>query len=122
MLPASVLKSDYPSWNHNQIINYCWRGNINEGPDYIGFSLADNPYLPPSVAYGGRFAHDYQVPVQVPNPFQDLVPAQVPVPIEINEDLFKNEDDFITPPGLPQAPMPASPSPAQMTMTSGKGA
>ena len=22
MLPAGVLKCDYPSWNHNQIINY----------------------------------------------------------------------------------------------------
>jgi len=125
MLPVGVLKRDYPSWNHNQIINYWWSGHINEGPDGIGFSLADNPYLPPSFAFGGRFAHDYQVPVQVqiqvPNPFQSLVPAQVQVPIEIYEDMLENEDDFITQPASPQAPAPASPGSAQAPMT-GQGA
>jgi hypothetical protein len=108
MLPAGVLKRDNPSWNHNQIINYWWSGDINEGPDDIGFSLADNPYLPPSVAFGGRFAHDYQDPdqvqvpapvqAQVPNPLQGLAPNQNQVPIEINEDLFEDEVDFATPP------------------------
>ncbi len=131
MLPAGVLKRDYRSWNHNQIINYWWSGDINEGPDDIGFSLADNPYLLPSVAFGVRLAHDYQapaqvqvpvpVPAQVPNPFQGLAPAQVPVSIEINEDLFEDEDDFATLPALPQAPAPASPGPAQTPMT-GRGA
>jgi hypothetical protein len=100
MLPASVLKRDYKSWNHNQIINYWWSGNINEGPDDLGFSLADNPYLPPSVAFGRRFAHNYQAPapvqVQAQVPAQAQVQAQVP--IEINEDLFENKDEFITPP------------------------
>ncbi len=100
MLPAGILKCDYPSWNHNQIINYWWSGNTNEGPDDIGFSLADNPYLPPSVAFGGRFAHDYQAPAQVqvlapvqaqlPNPFQGLAPNPNPLPIEINEVLFED--------------------------------
>jgi hypothetical protein len=89
MLPASVLKRDYKSWNHNQIIDYWWSGNINEGPDDLGFSLADNPYLPPSVAFGGRFAHNYQAPapvqVQAQVPAQAQVLAQVP--IEINECL-----------------------------------
>jgi hypothetical protein len=127
MLPAGVLKRDYPSWNHNQIINYWWSGDINEGPDDIGFSLADNPYLPPSVAFGGRFAHDYQAPaqaqvqVQVPNPFQGLVPNQNQVPIEINEDLFEDEDDFATPPDSPQASTPASPGSDQGPATPGTG-
>jgi hypothetical protein len=141
MLPAGVLKHDYPSWNHNQIINYRWSSDINEGTDNIGFSLADNPYLPPSVAFGERFAHNYQVPVQVPvqvpiqvptqvpiqfpiqvpNLFQGLVPAQVPVLIETNKDQFQNEDDFITPLALPQAPTPTSPGPAQ-TPTTDRGA
>jgi hypothetical protein len=125
MLPAGVLKRDYPSWNHNQIINYWWSGDINEGPDDIGFSLADNPYLPPSVAFGGRFAHDYQAPaqaqVQVPNPFQGLAPNQNPVPIEINEDLFEDEDDFATPPASPQAPTPESPGPAPSPIPTGTG-
>jgi hypothetical protein len=125
MLPAGVLKHDYPSWNHNQIIYYWWSSDINEGPDDIGFSLADNPYLPSSVAFGGRFAHDYQaraqVPVQVPNPFQGLVPAQFQVPIEINEDLLEYEDDFITLPNLPQATMPASPGKPQRPKKAGPG-
>ena len=127
MLPAGVLKRDYPSWNHNQIINYWWSGDINEGPDDIGFSLADNPYLPPSVAFGGRFAHDYQAPaqaqvqVQVPNPFQGLAPNQNPVPIEINENLFEDEDDFATPPASPQAPTPESPGPASSPVPTGTG-
>ncbi len=125
MLPASVLKRDYPSWNHNQIINYWWSGDINEGLDDLGFSLADNPYLPPSVAFGGRFAHDYQDPVQfsvqapaqIPNPFQGLVLAQVPVQIEINEDLFEDKDDFATLPASPQALAPASPGSSQAPTT-----
>jgi hypothetical protein len=125
MLPAGVLKRDYPSWNHNQIINYWWSGDINEGPDDIGFSLADNPYLPPSVAFGGRFAHDYQAPaqaqVQVPNPFQGPAPNQNQVPIEINEDLFEDEDDFATPPASPQAPTPASPGPDHSLIPTGTG-
>ncbi len=70
----------------------------NEGPDNFGFSLADNLYLPPSVAFGVRFAHGYQAPasvqapvqIQVPNPFQGLVPNQNQVPIEINEGLFED--------------------------------
>jgi hypothetical protein len=135
MLPGGVLKREYPNWNHNQIINYWWSGDINEGPDDIGFSLADNPYLPPSVAFGGRFTHDYQNPVQVqvqvqvpiqapaqiPNPFQGLVPNQAPVQIEINEGLFEDEDDFATPPASPQAPAPVSPGSAQAS-TTGQGA
>jgi hypothetical protein len=110
MLPAGVLKRDYPSWIHNQIINYWWSGDINEGPDDIGFSLAENPFLPPSVAFGGRFAHDYQAPAQVqvqaqvPNPFQGLALNTNPVPIEINEDLFEDKDDFATPPASPVSP------------------
>ena len=114
---------DYPSWNHNQIINYWWRGDINEGPDDIGFGLADNPYLPSSIEFGGRFAHDYkapaQVPVQVPNPFQGLVAAPVQVPIEINEDLLENENEYITPPNLPQATIPASPGKPQRPKKTG---
>jgi hypothetical protein len=131
MLPAGMLKPDYPSWNHNQIINYWWSGDINEGPDNIGFSLADNPYLPPSVAFGGRFTHDYQAPAQVqvpapvqaqvPNPFQGLAPNPNPVLIEINEDLFEDEDDFATPPASPQAPAPASPGPDQRPTKTGTG-
>ncbi len=124
-----MLKRDYPSWNHNQIIIYWWSGDINEGTYDIGFSLADNPYLPPSVAFGGRFAHNYQDPVQVPiqalaqipNPFQGLVPNQAPVQIEINEGLFEDEDDFASPPASPQAPAPASPGSAQAS-TTGQGA
>jgi hypothetical protein len=127
ILPAGVLKRDYPSWNHNQIINYWWSGDINEGPDDTGFSLADNPYLPPSVAFGGRFAHNYQAPAQVQvqakvqNPFQGLAPNQNQVPIEINEDLFEDEDDFATPLALPKAPTPASPGPDQSPTTTGTG-
>jgi hypothetical protein len=37
MLPATIIKPDYQSWNHNQIINYCWSGNLNDGPDNLGF-------------------------------------------------------------------------------------
>jgi hypothetical protein len=117
MLPAGVLKRDYPSWNHNQIINYWWSGDINEGPDDIGFSLADNPYLPPSVAFGGRFAHDYQAPAQA----QVQVQVPNPIPIEINEDLFEDEDDFETPPASPQPPPPASPGPDHSPVPTGSG-
>jgi hypothetical protein len=115
MLPAGVLKRDYPSWNHNQIINYWWSGDINEGPDDIGFSLADNPYLPPSVAFGGRFAHDYQAPAQA----QVQVQVPNPIPIEINEDLFEDEDDFATPPASPQPPTPESPGPSGRPVPTG---
>jgi hypothetical protein len=117
MLPASVLKRDYKSWNHNQIIDYWWSGNINEGPDDLGFSLADNPYLPPSVAFGGRFAHNYQAPapvqVQAQVPAQAQVLAQVP--IEINEDLFKNEDEFITLPDFAAGINAGKPKPSSKT-------
>jgi hypothetical protein len=101
----------------------------NEGPDNIGFSLADNLYLPPSVAFGVRFAHGYQAPapvqapvqIQVPNPFQGLIPNQNQVPIEINEGLFEDEDDFATPPASPQASAPASPDSDQSPTQTGTG-
>ena len=51
-LPSGFLKREYPNWNENQVINFWWSGDINDIPDKIGFSLADNPYLPPSVAFG----------------------------------------------------------------------
>ena len=66
----------------------------------LGFSLSDNPYLPS--AFGGKFAHDYQAPVQGQvQPYNRF---------EINKDLFKDEDDFITPLNLPQAPVPTGSS------------
>jgi hypothetical protein len=84
-----MLKRDYPSWSHIPITNYWWSRDINEGPDNIGFSLAYNPYLPPSVDFRGRFAHDYQVPAQVPNPVPNHAPVEVQVRIGINKDLLK---------------------------------
>jgi hypothetical protein len=84
MLLASVIKPDNKSWNHNQIINYCWSGDINDGPDNLGFSLDNNPYLPLSVTFGGRFDHNYQAPAQLQE--QD----QPSDHIEINEDLFED--------------------------------
>jgi hypothetical protein len=31
--PTGVIQETYPNWSHNQIINYWWSGDINEGPD-----------------------------------------------------------------------------------------
>jgi hypothetical protein len=52
--PKGVIKENYPKWNDNQIINYWWSGNINEGPyDPNLISLADHPSLPTSI-FGNR--------------------------------------------------------------------
>ena len=87
-LPSGFLKREYPNWNENQVINFWWSGDINDAPDEIGFSLADNPYLPPSVAFGIR-----------PNQEE----AQ---PAELEEE---DEENFQTPPGSPAQAGPPSP-------------
>jgi hypothetical protein len=43
-------------------MNNWWRSDIHEGPDELGFSPADKPYLTQSVPFGGRFATNYQPP------------------------------------------------------------
>jgi hypothetical protein len=54
--------------------------------------------------FQSKFQFKLQVPIQAPNQFQGLVPDQIQVPsMEINTDLFENEDDFITPPGNTKA-------------------
>jgi hypothetical protein len=49
-LPKGLIKKNYLNWNNNLVINYLWRGDINEGPDVPNFiSLTDHPYLPTSI-------------------------------------------------------------------------
>ena len=100
--PPGYIRANYPSWNDNEIINYWWSGDINEGPDEIGFSLSDNPYLPPSVQFGGIFAHDYIPEDQEEEPeFHDL-----------DNSSSGSDDDFDTPPGTPQASTSSAATPA----------
>jgi hypothetical protein len=63
--------------------------DINEGPDVPNFiSLADHPYLPTSI-FGN------QNPVNQPQPLNNQ-------PVEVNEDIFAEEDGFQTPPSSPR--------------------
>ena len=89
-LPSGFLKSNYPNWNNTQIINYWWSGDIYVGPDEIGFSLSENPYLPPSVQFGGKFRTNR--PIESEDEFEDA---------EQSEE--SDEEDFESPPGTPQA-------------------
>ena len=90
-LPKGLIKKTYPSWNDNQVINYWWSGDINDGPDAPNFiSLANHPYLPTTI-------------------FENQNPANRPQllnnqPVVVNEDLFAEEDGFQTPPSLPRPP------------------
>jgi hypothetical protein len=91
-LPRGLIKRTYPNGNEKQVINYCWSGDINTGPDVPNFiSLADHPYLP-TLTFGN------QNPVNQPQPLNNQ-------PVEVNEDLFEDEDGFQT---LPNSPQPAT--------------
>jgi hypothetical protein len=90
-LPKGLLKKTYPNWSDNQEINYWWSGDINGGPDTPNLiSLADHPYLPTSI-FGN------QNPVNQPQPLNNPL-------VEVNEDLFADEDGFQTPLSLLQPP------------------
>jgi hypothetical protein len=92
-LPKGLIKKTFPNWSDNQVINYWWSGDINGGPDTLNFiSLADHPYLPTSF-FGN------QNPVNQPQPVNNQ-------PVEVNEDLFADEDGFLTPPSSPRPPTP----------------
>jgi hypothetical protein len=92
-LPKGLIKKTYPNWSDNQVINYWWSGDINGGPDTPNFiSLADHPYLPTSIIGN-------QNPVNQPQPLNDQ-------PVEVNENLFAEEDGFQTPPSSPRPPTP----------------
>jgi hypothetical protein len=88
-LPKGLIKRNCTNWNNNQVFNNRWSRDINEGPDVPNFiSLADHPYLPKSI-FGN------QNPVNQPQPLNNQ-------PVEINKDIFEEEDGFQTPPSLPQ--------------------
>jgi hypothetical protein len=88
-LPKGLIKKTYPSRNDNQVIYYWWSGDINEGPDALNFiSLAD--YLPTSI-FGNQ------------NPVNQPLNNQ---PVEVNKDLFTDEDVLKPPPSLLQPSMP----------------
>ena len=88
-LPKGLIKRTYPNWNNNQVINYWWSGDINMGPDVPNFiSLSDHPYLPTTI-FGN------QIPVNDPQPLNNQ-------PVDIDENLFEDEDGIPTPPGSPQ--------------------
>ena len=92
-LPKGLIKKTYPNWSDNQVINYWWSGDINGGPDTPNFiSLADHPYLPTSILGN-------QNPVNQPQPLNNQ-------PVEVNENLFAEEDGFQTPPSSPRPPTP----------------
>jgi hypothetical protein len=114
--PNGVIKENYPNWNDNQIINYRWSGDINEGPDDPNLiSLADHPYLPTSI-FGNKKEKPVLIeaqPVQLREPQLEAQPAIRPEavalnppnifeaqPLDINENLFEDEDrnDFFSPP------------------------
>jgi hypothetical protein len=90
-LSKGLIKKTYPNWNDNQVFNYWWSGDINGGPDTPNFiSLADHPYLPTSI-FGN------QNPVNQPQPLNNQL-------VEVNENLFEDEDGLQTPPSLPWPP------------------
>ncbi len=68
--PKGVIKENYPNWNYNQIINYWWLGDINEGPDDPNLiSLADHPYLP-TLIFGNQNFVEAQPVVNKAQPVQ----------------------------------------------------
>jgi hypothetical protein len=126
--PKGVIKENYPNWNDNQIINYWWSGDINEGPDDPNLiSLEDHPYLPTSI-----FGNRKEQPVLLEGPQLEAQPAVWPEAValnppnvfeahtlDINKNLFEDEDgdDFFSPPSSP-AP---SKSAATNTQSAGGG-
>jgi hypothetical protein len=136
--PKGVIKENYPNWNNNQINNYWWSGDINEGPDDPNLiSLADHPYLPTSIFGNQKHLEEQPVlikaqPVQLREPLLEAQPAVRPEavainppnifkaqPLDINKNMFKDEDgeDFFSPPSSP-AP---STTPATSTQSGGGG-
>jgi hypothetical protein len=128
--PRGVIKENYPNWNDNQIINYWWSGDINEGPDDPNLiSLADHPYLPSSI-FGNQKEQPVLLEAQpVQGPLLEAQPAVRPEavaldppnilevqPLDINENLFEDEDgdDFFSP--------PSSPAPSTSTATNTQSA
>ena len=64
-----------------------------KNPDEIKFSLANNPYLPTSVQFGGFFDHDY-----IPEEEEKEVDHQI-----LGSSSSNNDDDYDTTPEMPQA-------------------
>jgi hypothetical protein len=127
--PKGVIKENYPNWNDNQIINYWWSGDINEGPDDPNLiSLADHPYLPSSI-FGNQNQPVLLEARPVQGPQLEAQPAVRPEAValdppnileaqtlDINENLFEDEDgdDFFSP--------PSSPAPSTTTATNTQSA
>ena len=63
-----------------------------KNPDEIKFSLANNPYLPTSVQFGGFFDHDY-----IPEEEEKEVDHQI-----LGSSSSNNDDDYDTTPEMPQ--------------------
>ncbi len=79
--PKGVIKENYLNWTDNQIINYWWSGDINEGPDDPNLiSLADHPCLPTSIFGNQECLEEQPVlikaqPVQPREPQLEAQPA-----------------------------------------------